>query len=267
MTAKAGSATRRKRVLPLVVAALAVLAYVGWQKAHEDYVTGGVGYIQAAALRFDDAMDIRTRKAAFFAFLRPVIMAENRRIEMLRRNLLSARKAGVSPSWVRAMAADYRIAWTRTGTGTGTGTEWDALLRRVDTVPLLLALAQAANESNWGQSRFAQQGNNMFGQWCFKPGCGLVPERRTPGKKHEVAKYDTVNASVRSHLRNINTGAAYRLLRDLRRLARRQGRAPDAFHLAAGLGLYSERGADYVNDIRALIRDNRALMLGPEAGS
>ena len=109
------------------------------------------------------------------------------------------------------------------------------MLKRVDITPLLLVLAQSANESNWGQSRFARQGNNMFGQWCFRKGCGLVPNRRESGKQHEVAAFETVNASVRSYLNNINSSRAYGRLRDLRQRARRRGERPTAEDLAAGL--------------------------------
>ncbi len=257
MVAREGGATARNIVFLLAAAILVLLAYLGGQKAYEDYATGGIGYVRAVDQRFDDAMDRRARKMAFFAFLRPVVMAENRRIEGLRRNLIAMRTAGLTAAWVRAAAKDYGIAWT----GAGTGAEWKALLQRVDTMPLLLALAQSAIETNWGQSRFARQGNNMFGQWCFKAGCGLVPGKRASGKKHEVAAYDTVNASVRAYLKNINTGAAYRGLRDIRLQARSQGKEPSAIILATGLARYSEQGSAYVDKIQAMIQNNRSLML------
>ncbi len=190
--------------------------------------------------------------AAFFAYLRPVVEAENQRITNLRRRLVAARQRQSSPPWVGAVAASHGLDWT--------GRDWEELLKRVDITPLLLVLAQSANESNWGQSRFARQGNNMFGQWCFRKGCGLVPNRRESGKQHEVAAFETVNASVRSYLNNINSNRAYGRLRDLRQRARRRGERPTAEDLAAGLEPYSQRGMAYVNDIRAMIHVNRALM-------
>ena len=134
------------------------------------------------------------------------------------------------------------------------------MLKRTDITPLLLVLAKSANESNWGQSRFARQGNNMFGQWCSRKGCCLVLNRREFGKQHEVAAFETVIASVRSYLNNINSNRAYGRLRDLRQRARRRGERPAAEDLAAGLDPYSQRRMAYVNDIRAMIRLNRALM-------
>ncbi|WP_417514008.1 glucosaminidase domain-containing protein [Minwuia sp.] len=199
------------------------------------------------------------KKQTFFDTLRPVIRQENGRIAELRAKLLLAHAADETPAWVADVARTYRIDWT--------GTEWDALLARVDIVPLTLMLAQAANESSWGQSRFARQGNNIFGMWCFRPGCGIIPARRAVGKTHEVAAYANVNASVRAYLHAINTVGAYASLRKLRAKMRLAGRRLDANRLAGGLTRYSERGQAYVREIRNMIRANRSLMLGvPKPG-
>lgn len=198
--------------------------------------------------------DVEARKAAFFDALRPIIREENARIAELRGRLIAAHGAEETPAWVADIARSYRVKWT--------GEEWDTLLARVDIVPLTLVLAQAANESSWGRSRFAQQGNNLFGMWCFRPGCGIIPARREVGKTHEVAAYNTVNASVRAYLHTINTVNAYRQLRALRAKMRAAGKRLDGPSLAAGLIRYSERGQDYVDEVRAMIRVNRELMLG-----
>lgn len=237
---------------------LLLAVYLGWQRIYEHHVTNGVGYVYASQLQVDAKADVGAKKAAFFALMRPIIVAENESIAELRQRLIAAREAGEVPAWAGAAAHAYGVEWT--------GKEWQALLKRVDTAPLALALAQSAKESNWGQSRFAQQGNNMFGQWCFRAGCGMVPRDRKAGKKHKVARYDTVNASVRSYLKNLNTSPAYWVLREIRWQARRQGRKPTASLLAAGLGRYSEQGSAYIDDIRAIIEKNRALMLAADAG-
>ena len=84
----------------------------------------------------------------------------------------------------------YNVKWS-------TGKDsWKKLLERVDAVALEVALAQSANESAWGQSRFAKQGNNFFGQWCYRKGCGIVPKKRDKGGRHEVAKFKSVNAAT-----------------------------------------------------------------------
>jgi Bax protein len=130
------------------------------------------------------------------------------------------------------------------------------LLRRVDAVPASLILAQAANESAWGTSRFARNGNNFFGIWCFTPGCGLTPRFRDDGLTHEVKRFESVQAGVEYYLLMINTNGAYRDLRDVRARLRQEGKA-SGMRLAEGLLRYSERGMEYVREIQAMIRINR----------
>ena len=138
----------------------------------------------------------------------------------------------------------------------GTPAEWETLLRRVDVVPPSLALAQAANESAWGTSRFARDGNNYFGQWCFEQGCGLVPKRRDEGRAHEVATFSSPVESVERYMANLNTHDAYRPLRE-RREQLRESEAPiTGIQLAAGLEKYSERGEEYIAELRSMIRFN-----------
>ncbi|WP_374764778.1 glucosaminidase domain-containing protein [Yunchengibacter salinarum] len=240
----------------IIVAAVLTLIY-GLYKWQESVDTLGVGYRHAEDLTITEDMTVEERKQAFFDFMRPIVKAENRRISALRDRLQAARQDKTPPAWVADVAENYGVDWS----GEGRESEWRALLRRVDTVPLPLVLAQAANESSWGRSRFARKGNNFFGQWCFSKGCGIVPKRRSAGKNHEVASFDTVNAAVRAYLHNINTSGAYGGLRDIRYTARQQARKPKAEALAAGLTRYSERGAAYVSEIRAMIRVNTPLMM------
>ncbi len=239
-------------VSAILVAGLGFAAY----KVYELKVTGGVGFIEADEMAVEDGIRISAKKRAFFDTLRPVVEAENARILELRERLLTAREQGEGPNWIRDVAREYEIEWT--------GREWTKLLRRVDAVPVPLVLAQAANESSWGQSRFAQEGNNLFGQWCFEPGCGIVPNQRPEGEIYEVASFGSVNESVRSYLRNLNTHPAYTDLRKRRMAARQAGREPTGVELASGLGSYSERGQAYIDEIRSTIRVNRDLMLGVE---
>jgi Bax protein len=119
---------------------------------------------------------------------------------------------------------------------------------------------QAANESAWGRSRFARQGNNYFGQWCYRKGCGIVPARRVPGATHEVRRFASVAESVRAYMNNINRSSAYADFRNIRRSLRVQSKPLDAERLAYGLKSYSERGMAYVHVIRSMIRSNRVLI-------
>ena len=131
------------------------------------------------------------------------------------------------------------------------------LTLRVDTIPAELALAQAANESAWGTSRFSQLANNLFGEWTFQPGTGIVPEGRPEGATYEVRRFDNVYESIRSYLRNLNTNFAYKELRQIRAEARAAGQPLDGSKLAEGLFRYSIRGEEYIRDLQSLIRLNR----------
>jgi len=124
-----------------------------------------------------------------------------------------------------------------------------------------LAMAQAAIESGWGTSRFAIHGNAIFGQWTTAGGRGLVPTGREEGKTHKVRAFDRLSDSVNAYILNLNTHRAYRGLRELRQEARKDGKRPNGLVLAAGLEPYSERGEEYVELLRSLIRVNRLTPL------
>jgi len=244
--------------IALSIVFLGGIGYAGfWIYEHQS--TGGVGRIEAEDMAGLDELRITEKKRQFFDTLRPVVEAENARILELREEIIEARDAGENPGWIAETADNYGVDWT--------GKEWKSLLNRVDAVPLTLTLAQAANESSWGQSRFAQEGNNLFGEWCFDPGCGIVPGQRPEGETYEVQAFSSINTSVRSYLHNINTHNAYRELRAMRAQAAAEGRKPTGMELAAGLKRYSERGMAYVEEIRATIRRNRDLMLDTEVAS
>ncbi|MFO1389803.1 glucosaminidase domain-containing protein [Cellvibrio sp.] len=129
----------------------------------------------------------------------------------------------------------------------------EVLLSRVDIIPPAMVIAQAAIESGWGTSLFAQEGNNLFGEWCFKKGCGIVPTRRAASATHEVRKFDSIEDSINSYYRNINTNNAYRSLRDLRAKIRHDATKFNGRTLVAGLGKYCGRGDIYITEVRAMI--------------
>ncbi|MBT8120399.1 MAG: glucosaminidase domain-containing protein [Gammaproteobacteria bacterium] len=210
----------------------------------------------AQNLDMTNLKDAEDKKKRFFDFMRPIINDENNRVLLLRESLLAAKKNNYRKAFVRRTAEDYGLQWDTSNEN------WEKLLQHVDAVALELALAQSANESAWGQSRFAQEGNNFFGQWCYKKGCGMIPDDRDHGTYHEVSRFKNVNSSVRSYIRNINTGPAYETLRDVRKKNRAAGNNPDAEAQAGGLLKYSQRGERYVKEIRSMIRINRELMLG-----
>jgi Bax protein len=128
-------------------------------------------------------------------------------------------------------------------------TSAELLLKRVDAVPTSIILAQGALESSWGSSRFTREGNSIFGMWTWKTK-GIVPSRRDEGKTHKVKVYDSVLDSVRAYHLTLNRLDPYEEFRRLRR------NTNDPLIIAEGLRLYSERGEDYVEDIKNVIRSN-----------
>lgn len=123
------------------------------------------------------------------------------------------------------------------------------LLERVDAVPTSIILAQGALESSWGSSRFARKGNSVFGMWTWKTK-GIVPTRRDEGKTHKVKVYENVFDSVQAYHLTLNRLDSYDQFRQLRR------DSDDPLILAEGLTLYSERGKEYVEEIKNIILAN-----------
>lgn len=204
---------------------------------------------------FNGYSDTAEKKAAFFSFLYPRIVLANTRVLMLRDNLeiLETRDTLTTEErdWLKRQAKRLRV-----DAAIGSADMFDRLNRRLDVIPPSLIMAQAANESAWGTSRFATQGNNLFGQWCFTKGCGLVPRSRVEGASHEVASFASPYESIRAYITNLNRHDSYQALRNTREQARQKDRFPSGEALAQGLVGYSERGAAYVDDIQSMIRHN-----------
>lgn len=196
------------------------------------------------------------RKAAFFGYMVPLVEQENGAILSSRERLLAIQEKG-SPDWAeRRWLLLLADRYEREDFDPTDASDRAQLIRRVDRVPASIALAQAANESAWGTSRFARLGNNYFGQWCFVAGCGLVPEARNAGASHEVAAFESVRESVRRYMNNINTHGAYADLRDRRASLRSAGKDISGLALTPALIRYSERGQEYVSELQAMIRGN-----------
>ena len=213
---------------------------------------------------FQTIKDTKKKKKAFFDFMRPIVQSENRKVARSRERLLNISALidnGESLSksdreWLAMIADKYRINMPTIDDEEA----WKLLKLRVDTVPFRLALAQSANESSWGTSRFVKQGLNFFGEWCFTKDCGIVPLKRTKGLTHEVSTFKSVNESVASYIRNLNRVEMYKPLRVLRLEMRNNKKPLTAHKLAAGLVGYSERKQAYVDEIRVMIKHNYDLM-------
>ena len=210
---------------------------------------------------FSKIDDISERKAAFFDFLKPFvdransdILRQRERLESLQGQVSDRPLGRRSDRWVRELAAGYGLELDADSPVTA-GTVAD-LLDRVDLIPPSMALAQAALESGWGTSRFARKGNNLYGIWCYEPGCGIVPERRPAGASYEVKKYRTPKESFEDYIHNLNTNRAYESLWQIRDSLRREGKPITGIALADGLYRYSQEGWGYVGKVQRVIQSN-----------
>ena len=240
------------RHLPLLLTTVVCLLFVVIHMTISPRLSGSSG-APALAVKPSDKPDfssiqsVRKRKQAFFTFMDAYITKRNQEILALRERI-AARQ--VDAGELQELATRYRIK------SEDPAEIHRQLMLKVDKVPPSLVKAQAAIESAWGTSRFAVEGNNYFGQWCFKEGCGLVPEARPEGKYHEVRLFSSPQASVNSYMRNLNTHPSYEELRSLRAQARVQEGPISGYALAEGLRSYSTRGEEYIADVQRMIRTN-----------
>ena len=209
---------------------------------------------------FASYTNVQQKKLDFFSFMLPHIRAENSKILEQREFLLHLlpeiqSNQVLDKSDLEIVAALYQRYKLPAPKVLNTSALKE-LLNRVDLLPASMVLAQSANESGWGTSRFARQANNFFGIWCFKAGCGLPPRNRDVGLTHEVAKYESVPDGVRAYMLVLNTHKAYEPLRGIRASQRNQNHPITGEAIAKGLKPYSERGDSYVRDIQQLIRVN-----------
>ncbi len=215
---------------------------------------------------FDSYVDVKQKKRAFFSYLYPMVVHSNQKILQLRKQIQALSKQKLltdeDTTFIEQLAEKYKVSTEQPLTK-----QLQKLLVKVDILPPSLVLAQAANESSWGTSRFATQANNFFGQWCFRRGCGLVPESRDDEAIHEVAKFKTVFHSVQSYMLNLNRHPAYKELRMIRHQLKKQQQPLIGSALAQGLESYSERGEDYVAEINQMIRYNKLERLYPIAST
>jgi|TARA_B110000503_G_C7105517_1_gene395745 Bax protein len=214
---------------------------------------------------FSDYSDVIEKKRAFFAYLQPEIQRQNEIILKEREMVFSLQKVMLQQQdfnqyqqeVFNQLAKKYQFTGDKKLSLEQT---LNTLIRRVDTIPEALVLVQAANESGWGASRFAQQGYNFFGLWCFKKGCGFVPKQRNDNAVHEVAKFRDLSHAVMTYTRNLNRHYAYKDLRMIRQNLRQADKPVSAKALAAGLSSYSERGQAYIDELLSMLRVNRKHM-------
>jgi Bax protein len=208
-------------------------------------------------------LSVADKKRLFFRFIAPIVLRINELIleDRVRAKELTERLAqsqSVTPddqAWLTELAVKYQVLES-----TSQRLDRDVfaeLLMRVDIVPPSLSLAQAASESGWGTSRFAAQGNSLFGQWTWGKGLKPAQQRTSELGDYRVTAFDSTAQAAYSYTINVNTGRAYREFRVKRADLRRQSLRISGTVLADTLLHYSERGQAYVNDLKALIRRNQ----------
>jgi uncharacterized FlgJ-related protein len=213
--------------------------------------------------RSSNDLSVLDKKRLFFRLIAPIVLRINELIleDRVRAKALTERLARgetVTPEnqvWLTDLAVKYKLLES-----TSDNLANDAfaeLLLRVDIVPPSLSLEQAASESGWGTSRFAAQGNALFGQWTWGKGLKPAEQRTSKLGDYRVAAFDSTAQAAYSYALNLNTASAYRDLRLKRADLRRQKLRISGTVLADTLRNYSERGQAYVDDLKALIRENR----------
>ncbi|MFT4607543.1 MAG: Bax protein [Urechidicola sp.] len=206
--------------------------------------------VQSATPDFGQIKDVKQKKKAFFNYMYPLILAENKKILVERAIVKSNKKSAQLTKICQKYSKNCENIDSK---------KRKNLLKRVDVIPPSLAMAQGANESAWGTSRFAKKGNNFFGQWCYTKGCGIIPKKRDKGTKHEVRRFSNPQQSVGAYIFNLNTGRVYSLIRNQRVAARTKSTNPNGYELAKGLIKYSQRREAYVKEIRSMISYNKLV--------
>ena len=191
----------------------------------------------------------KKRKSLFIKIILPLILEENNRILLDRKRLFSIlnknKNSKKEINWLNLKFKQYGVL----------NKDIPTLKVRMDIVPVSLALAQAAKETGWGTSRFALEGNALFGQWTWS-GDGIKPAGAEDNTKHKVMKFKVLKASIRAYQRNLNTHSSYKNFRQLRAQLRDDNQKLDSVILADQLDNYAETGKEYTKILKQIIQQN-----------
>ena len=204
----------------------------------------------------DDLKSVRLKKETFIKIVLPLIVAENEKILDDRKKLitLSEKKytSDLEKQWLRQKLLEYKVKKGNI----------EKLLLRMDMIPVSIALAQAAKESGWGTSRFALEGNAIFGQWTWD-GQGIAPLNRDGDKNHKILKFPILRASVKAYKNNLNTHKSYLKFREKRKLLRDKNKNITGLALTNTLKNYAQTGSEYTKILNQIITQNRLTDFEP----
>jgi len=194
----------------------------------------------------------KKRKDFFIQIILPLILAENNNIKSDRNKLFSvlnkSKNTKAEQGWLNSKFKQYGVA----------NKDLSTLKIRMDEVPVSMVIAQAAKETGWGTSRFAQEGNALFGQWTWS-GEGIKPAGADDGSTHKVMKFNVLQASVKAYQRNLNTHSSYKDFRGARAELRDDGKKLDSIILSKYLDKYAETGKEYVKILQKIIQQNNLI--------
>jgi Bax protein len=198
----------------------------------------------------DELTNTRLKKETFIKIVLPLIVAENERIlaDRAKLKLVVVKKftTDLEKQWLRQKLLEYKV---KKG-------NMEELMTRMDIIPNSIALAQAAKESGWGTSRFALEGNAIFGQWTWS-GQGIEPLDRASNTNHKILKFPILRASVKAYQNNLNTHKSYSNFRDKRLTMRKKNKKISGLELTETLKNYAQTGSEYTKILIQIIKQNR----------
>ena len=185
----------------------------------------------------------------FIKIILPLILDENAKITKDRKKLFKILGKNFNTAgervWLKRRFKEYKIE----------DRDLAKLKMRMDIIPVSIAIAQAANESGWGTSRFALEGNALFGQWTWSKK-GISPKNKDPDQSHKILQFQILKASVRAYKNNLNTHNAYREFREARAKIRQEGNAIDGLAVVKYLKNYAAIGEEYIVILGSIIKKN-----------
>ena len=193
--------------------------------------------------------NVKKRKELFIQIILPLVIAENNNIKLDRKKLFTIlnknKNSMAEQNWLNSKFKQYGVI----------SKDLPTLKVRMDEIPTSMIIAQAAKETGWGTSRFAQEGNALFGQWTWS-GEGIKPANADKDTTHKIMKFNVLQASVKAYQRNLNTHSSYRDFRSARAEMRDNGEKLDSTALTEHLDSYAETGKEYVKILQQIIRQN-----------
>ncbi len=198
----------------------------------------------------DNLQSVQLKKETFIKIVLPLVVAENEKIlddrEKLKTLIEKKFTTDTEKQWLRQKLLEYKVKKS----------DLKELLLRMDMIPTSIALAQAAKESGWGTSRFALEGNAIFGQWTWN-GQGIAPLKRDGDKNHKILKFPILRASVKAYKNNLNTHKSYSKFREKRQQLRSKYKNITGLALTDTLKNYAQTGSEYTKILNQIITQNR----------